>query len=486
MLMRETAGTRWHRISEPQAEAHARAAAHIRQHQEDLLLNLLRDNAGTSYGQTHGFGAIRSLSDFQERVPVVDYASIEPFVQRMIEGEPNVLTAEPVLAFERSSGSARAAKYIPYTQTLLDEFRRVIGAWMHDLLSARPALRHGSHYWSISPLARSPEVTPGGIPVGFATDTGYLDPGAQDCLSQMLAVPGSVATVGSLEECRQLTLEHLVRRRDLRFISVWSPSFLLLLLDQLPSGLHPAELWPDLQLVSCWTSATSARFLPELAARLPGVEVQGKGLLATEGVVSFPVIGSPAPVPAVSGHVLEFLDDAGRPHLADDLEVGNCYRTVITTGGGLTRYDLGDRVRVVAPGAIEFVGKAGTVSDLCGEKLSIERVDQVLPDLCAKHRQTGFAMLAPELADPPYYALILEHPPAAGLVEDLEHALREAHDYDYCRRLGQLGPVRPTVVADADERFLQGCIALGQRAGDVKSTHLRKETGWRSRMGGSP
>ena len=53
----------------------------------------------------------------------------------------------------------------------------------------------------------------------------------------------------------------------------------------------------------------SARFLPELRALFPGVEIQGKGLLATEGVISIPLMGRPAPVPAVTSHFLEFLDE---------------------------------------------------------------------------------------------------------------------------------------------------------------------------------
>lgn len=446
-------------------------------------MTLLGANARTAYGQAHGFESITSIAAFQERIPVVDYEQLEPWINRILHGEEGVLTAEPVLAFERSSGSSSAAKYIPYTASLLDEFRRAVGAWMYDLLTRRPRLRGGAHYWSISPMGRASELTPGGLPVGFATDAGYLAPRDQKFLSRLLAVPGSVATTQDLEACRRATLDHLMKCRDLRFISVWSPSFLTLLLDRLPSGTAPLDLWPELELVSCWTSASSARFVPELSSRLPGVEIQGKGLLATEGVVSFPVIGSPAPVPAITGHFLEFLDDDGVPHLADDLDVGGRYRVVITTGGGLTRYDLADLVEVVANGAIEFVGKADTVSDFCGEKLSADRADRVVPEVCSQHGHDGFAMLAPELGEPPHYVLLLDRPPAPGLVEDVESALRHGSDYDYCRRLGQLGGLRAAVVPDADERFLDVCVALGQRAGDVKSVYLRKETGWCERMG---
>ena len=487
MLTRRIAGELWRLSSRRHHRKHCCAWRHVRRHAERRLLTLLRANALTAYGRAHGYGSITSIAAFQERVPVVDYEQLEPWITRILHGEEGVLTAEPVLAFERSSGSSSAAKYIPYTASLLDEFQSAVGAWMYDLLTRRPRLRGGAHYWQISPMARVHEVTPGGLPVGFSTDAGYLAPRDQKFLSRLQAVPGSVAATQDLEACRRETLDHLMKCRDLRFISVWSPSFLTLLLDRLPTGAAPLDLWPELEVVSCWTSASSARFVPELERRLPGVEIQGKGLLATEGVVSFPVIGSPGPVPAITAHFLEFLDSDGVPHLADDLEVGGCYRVVITTGGGLTRYDLGDLVEVVAHGAIEFVGKAGTVSDLCGEKLSADRIDRVVSEACTRHGHDGFAMLAPELGEPPHdaahYVLFLDRPAAPGLVESIENALRQGSDYDYCRRLGQLGSLRSAVVPNVDERFLDGCVALGQRAGDVKSTYLRKETGWCERMG---
>src|SRR4029077_152120 len=135
---------------------------------------------------------------------------------------------------------------------------------------------------------------------------------------------------------------------------VWNPSFLTLLMRRLPAGRRPLDYWPHLRLISCWTSGNSARFIPELEQLFPGVEVQGKGLLATEGIVSFPELGHPAPSPALTSHFLEFVDEdapltprsppaaggegmgvrgGGEARLVDELEVGCRYRVLITTGG---------------------------------------------------------------------------------------------------------------------------------------------------------
>ena len=50
---------------------------------------------------------------------------IEPWIERIGRGEPNVLTTEPVLMMEKTSGSSGAAKYIPYTRSLRREFQHI-------------------------------------------------------------------------------------------------------------------------------------------------------------------------------------------------------------------------------------------------------------------------------------------------------------------------------------------------------------------------
>ncbi len=455
--------------------AYRRALRDPRRAQERILFDFLKRNARTAYGRLHEYESIRSVEEFRNRVPIVGYDDLEPWVKRIRQGEPNVLTSEPVVIMEKTSGSSGASKYVPYTASLRREFQNAVGAWMFDLFTKRPRLLGGAQYWSISPAAREKEVTPGGIPVGFDDDTEYLSPFARTVVGWVMAVPGSVCRVPDMEENRRVTLEHLLRCRDLRFLSVWNPSFLTLLMRD----VNPREAWPRLQLISCWTSAVAARFVPELRDLFPGVEIQGKGLLATEGVVSFPEVGRLAPSPALTSHFLEFVDEGGTARLVDELEVGSRYSVVLTTGGGFARYALHDTVEAVAPNAIEFVGKSAHVSDVCGEKLSEAFVGRVLEEASARFGLEGFLMLAPEWSSPPRYVLFVEGelaPPAAAYVEE---RLRDSVHYDYCRRLGQLAPVVGVRVRHGEERYLRGCERLGQRPGNVKPAYLRRELEWR-------
>jgi hypothetical protein len=213
------------------------------------------------------------------------------------------------------------------------------------------------------------------------------------------------------------------------------------------------------------------------------VAFQSKGLLATEGVITIPRAGF-GNVAATVSHFLEFLDDQGRPLLVHEVEHGTEYSVVMTTSGGLWRYRLGDRVRVTgfyrSTPLLEFVGKEEGVCDLRGEKLNPTFVGGVLRDLRLELLlPAGFAMLVPSRAPQASYLLLLEQSAPSVLARALDEKLRANPQYAYARDLGQLAAPRTmTCGPNASERYLERCIVLGLRAGDVKPTSLHRVEGW--------
>lgn len=507
--------------------ANAPAAA-----QAERLAAVLARARGTAFGREHGLAGARTLADYQAAVPARGWDALTPWLDRTWQGEPDVLVPGAPGLFERSSGSTRAAKHVPYTPGLLAEFSAATGPWLHDLLSRRPALLGGSAYWSISPAGPRTERSPGGARVGLEDDTEYFPAPVRRLLRVLLPVPPEVARLPSLDACRYVSLLHLAADPRLALLSVWSPSFLLLLLDALevhterlahdlargtlspPGGAAPAalapsarpdraralreatrggldlaHLWPRLALVSCWTDGPAARLVPALRRRLPpSVEVQGKGLLATEGVVSFPLCDRGA-VLAVASHLLELepTDASGPPVLPHEAEPGRRYAPLLSTAGGLFRYRLGDEVevtgRVAATPTVRFVGRLDGVSDLAGEKLSPGFVEAALAAALAEARvEAAFTLVAPLAAErPPCYALFVE--PRRGddpkrLAEALEGRLLDNPHYAYARGLGQLGPVVARPVTDGARRHEAALVARGTPAGAIKPPGLHGGDFW--------
>ena len=522
--------------------AFRRAVKNPKQAQAAILERLLRQNAGCAYGKRWQFSRLRGRRDFQNAVPIVTYDDLAPWMQQMTDGEPDVLTSERVLMFEKTSGSSDSAKYIPYTASLREEFRTAIGAWMYDLYRHHPKLLTGNSYWSLTPLARKKEYTKGGRPVGFENDAEYFSGWQRKLLNTLMAVPNETALISDLTGCLYVTLRFLLQSPSLAFVSIWSPTFLNILLDQLrqhggrlccdlrdgelrpPSLISIAELkplkkylradpvraallrgillrdgpiatqelWPNLCMISCWADASSRLAVPAIQESFPGSPIQGKGLLATEGVVSIPICSAQGSVVAVTSHFFEFLEkDSATPRLLHELELGREYSVLLTTGGGLWRYRLGDRVRVTGfleqTPVLEFLGREGNVSDVCGEKLSAAFVDSVLLELEAERACTpGFAMLAPSFEASPRYVLFFHGRIESGqFAELLDAKLRRNPHYDYCRKLGQLSPPAIFQITEsAGEAYMRRCSALGQRAGNVKETPLHRLSGWEDHFQG--
>lgn len=495
-----------------------RALADPRRAQLERLKDLVKTNRHTAYGRAHGFDRVRDLATFQSRVPIVDYAELAPWVNRVAAGERGVLTTEMPTRFERSSGSTLGNKLIPQTPAFGSEFSAATSPWFVDMDRRWPALRGTRSYWSLSPVARARVVTSGGIPVGVEDDTEYLSPLERWVFKHLLAVSSSVARASNMEAWRRQTLQQLLVAQDLGLFSVWSPTFLIRLMSALEKDLASYlralpgpvataiqrrldtagefvghALWPRLRVISCWMDGPAAAFVPELRRYFPETTLEPKGLLATEGVVSIPFGVGPGAVPAVTSHLLEFApvdaDSSEPPCLVDELVPGRRYVPLLTTGAGFYRYRLGDVVQVEqarcqATPRIRFVGRMDGGSDLCGEKLDPHWVGQ---SLAGAQEAVGiaarFAMLVTERGTLPTYRLLVEcadseAPLLPALGEALEARLLDGYHYKYCRELGQLGAVEVRRVHEGWARYEKRLIGEGMRAGDIKPRVLDVRDGW--------
>jgi len=502
------------------------------------LLSTLQRNQDTVFGQKHGFGRIRSLEAYQSQVPVADYEAFRPYVERIADGEKRVLTREEVLLLEPTGGTSSGSKWIPYTRSLKQEFQAAVRTWIFDVFLHFPRLLSSRSYWSVTPVTGERQTKKSGIPVGFEDDSEYAGPLGK-VLQKGFAVPPDVKNVRNIHNFRYITAYYLLRAGDLGLLSVWNPTFLLLLLDEIQHRVEPLardlfdgtlrlpepdedrfstrrvrpargrarvlqsafrkeekyryrDIWPGLRLISCWADGLSREHANTIRKTFPGVTVQPKGLLATECVASFPLEAAGGSVPACASHFFEFLPEAGGPpQPLHRLDEGADYTLVVTTGGGLYRYNMRDRIRVThrwrGLPVIRFQGRI-QLCDLVGEKLEEQHVQSVLDRvLASRETRPRFLLFAPELTPAGgFYTLFIEPdtpvPPAhqEAMLEEIDAGLRENFHYGYARDLGQLESPRMLALRKdtGQETYIRRCVDSGQRLGDIKQTLLDRRTGW--------
>ncbi|MEZ7838780.1 MAG: GH3 auxin-responsive promoter family protein, partial [Flavobacteriales bacterium] len=110
--------------------------------QRKVMLQLLNTAAHTAFGKDHGFSKINNYEDFKNQVPVRDYEGLKPYIERVKNGEKDVLWKGGPMYFAKTSGTTSGAKFIPLTKESL----------AHQIKAAKSALLHyivdsGNHHF---------------------------------------------------------------------------------------------------------------------------------------------------------------------------------------------------------------------------------------------------------------------------------------------------------------------------------------------------
>lgn len=477
-----------------------------------------------------------------QELPLTDWDDYENHIWQIMNNEPNVLTQEKVLIMEPTSGTTSHTKYIPYTPGLGKEFKRAIQPWLLGLYLKWPSLFLSNQYWSISPAAQTNYETSHSIPVGFEQDSQYLGGRLSRVMDQIMTVPGQIKNISGYEAWARATIFFLVRDKHLGLISVWHPSFLTILLEKIKASfadiisdiekgsissgvtgipietgsggiaglklkpnpgrarelrsLDPAKeeffrlLWPRLRVISCWADDPEENSLVELRKIFPSVWIQPKGLIATEGIISFP-FGKISGLPAYRSHLLEFIDLRNDELKSlGELELHVEYEPVISTGGGLYRYRMNDVVKVTgfyrnkAP-LLQFLYKRDYVSDIRGEKVSLQHVREILNQVKTQWPEVRFFMLSPVVSgNKAFYCCYIDPGgdikiPPEQLAALIDESLRKNFHYHHARQIKQLAnPVVFLLEKDPVEDIINHIESTGIKRGDIKLLPLSRHTIW--------
>ncbi|MFK7894081.1 MAG: GH3 auxin-responsive promoter family protein [Granulosicoccus sp.] len=441
--------------------------------QQDLLhQRILLPNANTEYGQQFKFSQIQSAKMYRDTVPLVDYEDLRPLIDRMSTGETNVLTAERLIAFFKTSGSLSSPKLIPVTSSLVREKMAAFATFWGQVYEAYPIVRDGAMVSNFSD-ASGTENSEAGIEI--TSESGFWSRRGRSLHSiKRWPLPAEVRHIGE-PEARMFATARLLLQADLHCIMCLNPSTLLQFCrtvesaaDQLAIGLHDGtwgtgdadilavlaredlhalgahlrkaperaervkhavrngqapkliDLWPELKLVICWSSAVVQPYFVHLRPYVEGVAIRDYITQSSECMMAIPLgDGTSGGALAYQSHFFEFIPESEadksspRTLFSWQLEDGAHYELVVTTGGGLYRYRMGDCFRVNgftgAEPLVEFLDRLGKTSSMTGEKLTEY---QVIEAAARASRQCGVEpgeyLCYPSTLPTPHYGLLFD------------------------------------------------------------------------------
>lgn len=417
--------------------AYEKACRNPRAVQWRFLKRLLRRHKDTEFGQKYDFASIKSIEEYQQRVPIHQWKDMEPYMLAVRDGAKETLFPpnEKILMYAATSGTTAEPKFIPITQTSYKLYGRYWDHFWAGIFSIIPSGAHGKAlYFPGDPE----EGRIGDIPYGAITSKAYAQ---QSFLARRLyPYPYQIAKIHDYD-IRYYTIMRLALETDIRLIPIANPSTIITLFkmaqeragdmiddirtgrlryaDQMPTEVKkflekqvkpnakranelqaildqtgdflPVDYWPNGPIaIACFASGPMKLYLRQLPHYLKdNYRVTDFGLLASEGRLSFAMndfFDGKGAYPTVESNFFEFIPedqiDNDNPKILtlDQLEQGQRYFIIFSNFSGLYRYHISDVIEVTgfceATPRFNFCNKGKHMSSITGEKISEYQVTE--------------------------------------------------------------------------------------------------------------
>jgi hypothetical protein len=367
--------------------------------QHNVWQDLLADGQYTEFGRTYAFSQIQSLADYKKAVPVQQYEDLKPFIERMMQGEENVLWNTPVAWYAKSSGTTSdRSKFIPISDESLKDnhykaSKDVLSLYYtshpeSDLLTGKALVIGGSHQIN-----------------QFNEDVQYGDLSAvilqnSPFWSNWMRTPDlSIALMDEWEEKIEKLAQSTITENVTSMAGV--PTWLIVLLKrilEITGKESIKEVWPSLELYM----HGGVSFVPykQQFERLIGAPINYMEMYnASEGFFAAQDDLREEGMLLMCDHGIfyEFMPasewDKENPETLqlNEVELGKNYAPVITTNGGLWRYLLGDTIQFTSlnPFRVKVSGRIKHFINAFGEELIVDNTDKAIAMACEK---TGVAV----------------------------------------------------------------------------------------------
>jgi len=457
--------------------------------QEKVFRQLLSQAAQTQFGKDHNFDQIQTYADFAAQVPIRDYEALRPYVDRVVNGEANILWPGKPIYFAKTSGTTSGAKYIPITKRSIkcqvEASRNAILNYIQE--TGNSAFVDGKMIF----LQGSPELTEkNGVQLGRLS--GISAHYVPNYLQKNRLPSWETNCIEDWETKVDAIVEETVNE-DMTVIA-GIPSWVQMYFEKLKTKTNKpvGELYKNLQLFiygGINFEPYRAKFESLLGRQVDSIEL----FPASEGFFAFQDSQKEKGMLLLlnSGIFYEFIKadtffDANPNRLTlKDVEIGINYVMIISTNAGLWGYNLGDTIQFVSttPYKIVVSGRIKHFISAFGEHVIAKEVEEAMQTAITKiggvvNEFTVAPQVTPVANELPYHEWFIEfQTPPASLTEFascLDASLQEQNSYYFDLIEGKiLQQLKITKIAPSG--FHKHMQSIGKLGGQNKIQRLSND-----------
>ena len=359
--------------------------------QNEVLWGLLEKGKTTKWGRQHDFAKVKSLSDFQKSTPITCYEDLLPFINRVKDGEQNLLWPTETRWFAKSSGTTSTkSKFIPVTEDSLEDCHYKGGK---DMLALYLHKNPESEFLSGKTIAVAGSAE-------LNNETGHYIGDLSAILMKNLPLWAHFSkspnlSIGIMDDWSKkvdLIVENTIAE-DVRAIS-GVPSWMLVILEralEISGKNHINEIWPNFELII----HGGVSFIPykERFAKILNSQTNYQEVYnASEGFFAIQDSSRHDDLLLMLdyGIFYEFMPmteyGKDQPNVIglQDVVMGKNYAIIITTNAGLWRYMIGDTVvfTSLTPYRIKISGRTKSFINSAGEELIVDNAEVAIQHAC--------------------------------------------------------------------------------------------------------
>jgi len=362
--------------------------------QKELLFKLLYKAQYTEVGNKFEFSSIESYKEFTKKVPIQQYESIEPLIERARKGEQNIFWPTPIKWFAKSSGTTNAkSKFIPVSDEALEDCHFKAGK---DMLCL---------YFNNNPdsqLFIGKGLRLGGSSDVYEDNNSYFGDLSAIIIENLpfwadysSAPKQETALMSEWESKIEAIINETIEEDITSLVGV--PSWMLVLLNKVLERTgkeNILEVWPNLE-VYFHGGVNFNPYREQFKKIIPKKEFKYyETYNASEGFFAIQDLNNSFDLLLMLdyGIFYEFIPmnkfdgENSKAIPLSQVKLNVNYALVITTNGGLWRYLIGDTVKFTSlnPYRIRITGRTKHFINVFGEELIIENAENALKKACLK------------------------------------------------------------------------------------------------------